>query len=129
VNKLAYPEYPETEEEWWQLLDENWKWIKNIIAEYYPNKRDFPKDGWPVNIEPQRSCNAVIKRLREEKPIWESTDHFRNYIEVLKIAKDVKLLEILNITWFGIPEQISSRELPGFYVFCDLCSEGYVLEE
>lgn len=43
--------------------------------------------------------------------------------------KDPAIVGLLNEVWFGMPESMDSREAPGFGILCDLCSEGYVLEE
>jgi len=131
---MAYPKYPETtREEWWRFVDENWSSLQNIILSYYPNQSDFPKDGWPLPERelqnPQRACNVVIKQIRKEKPIWSNKGRSKKYIDTLKENQDPELATILNSTWFGMPESASSRRVDGFYIFCDLCSESYCLDE
>ena len=125
--------YPETKDEWWQSVDTNWKRLKTIVMNYYPNQQDFPKDGWPLPYPkceaPQRACNTVIKSLRKEQPIWQYKGSLDKYITALKENRDSKLASIFESSWFGIPESPSSRCIPGFFVFCDLCSERYVLND
>lgn len=122
-----------SKEDWWSKVGLSWDKLEKIILRYYPNQSDFPEEGWPLPYpkleNPQRACNVVIKKLREEKPIWSEKGSFKNYVNKLKENRDVKLAEILNDTWFGLPETPSIRNLPGFFVFCDLCSEACVLFE
>jgi len=122
--------YPKSKDEWWQFVDKYWDDLQNIILNYYPNQSDFPEDGWPLSDKlqkPQQACNAVIKKLRKENPIWQDRGSFKDYVNNLKETRDVKLDNIFQASWFGMPESGSSRSVPGFYVFCDLCSEASVL--
>jgi hypothetical protein len=36
-----------------------------------------------------------------------------------------EVVNILNKTWFGIPESRDAHNIPSFHVLCDLCSECY----
>lgn len=122
-----------SKERWWAEVGKAWSELENIILQYYPNQSDFPEDGWPLPVgslqHPQRACNAVIKKLRKERPIWSSKGNFKKFINSLKENKDVELSKILNASWFGLPESAATRSLPGFSTFCDLCSESNVLYE
>jgi len=128
--------YPKSKQEWWKFVDDNWDDLKEIVLSYYPNQKQFPAEGWnPTNrsenlcYSPQAACNKVISELRKEKPIWNNTDLFIKYIEGLRKDRNKKLWEIFNDAWFGMPESPWVRSIPGFYIFCDLCSEGYLLIE
>lgn len=125
-------DYPKTKDEWWEFVGKYWDQLKSIVLQFYPNQSDFPKDGWPLgrNLHaPQQICNAVIKRFRKEKPVWQDKGSFEEYILNLKETKNAELARIFETAWFGIPESPDSRRIPGFYVFCNLCSESYVLRE
>lgn len=121
--------YPKTKEEWWQFVDDNWDNLKYIVLAYYPNQQDFPEKGWPVNNTPQAVCNQIIQELRDKNPIWKNKDFFKAYIDHLRETRDTKLNEIFQASWFGMPESSRVREIPGFFTFCDLCSENHVLYE
>jgi hypothetical protein len=125
--------YPKTKDEWWWFIGVYWKRLEPIVMRYYPNQSAFPKDGWPLPYpkleNPQRACNVVIKQLRKKKPVWQDKGSFGKYINSLKKNRDMKLAEIFNDTWFGMPETPSIRETPSFFVFCDLCSKAHVLHE
>lgn len=126
--------YPKTKDEWWKFVDDNWNNLKNIILSYYPNQDDFPEKGWPIRNDghlaaPQQACNAIIKKLRKERPIWNCKGNFEEYLNSLKKSRNVELDRIFQSSWFGMPESPRVRTLPGFYIFCDLCSESYVLYE
>lgn len=124
--------YLKSKEEWWNLVETNWERLEKIVMSYYPNLSTFPKDGWPLSDQslqaPQQACNNVIKKIRKEKPVWETLGSFNEYLLNLKRNKDAELAGIFEDTWFGIPEVSGSRNIPGLFVFCDLCSESYLLE-
>ena len=119
--------YPKTKDEWWKSVYDNWIDIEEIILNFYPNQSNFPKEGWEVTNTPQAVCNQIIQELRDKYPIWKSKDFFKAYINHLKETKDIKLDPILQSSWFGMPESPSVRKLSGFFEFCDLCSENYLL--
>ena len=126
--------YPKNKEEWWGNVEKHWEDLKYIVLSYYPNQKNFPKKGWPLRgdgllASPQSACNAVIKELRAKDPIWLDEGCFEDYLKQLKETKDVELDKIFQSSWFGMPESPSVREVPGFFVFCDLCSESSVLYE
>ena len=125
-------DYATTKEEWWQIVDRHWVKLKNIVLNCYPAQKGFPKGGYEVSnhplMAPQIACNAVIREIQEgEKPI--SKISLDEYIEELRERKDPKLDEVFQSTWFGMPETGFIRQTPGFHIFCDLCSESYVLYE
>lgn len=118
-------EYPKTHEQWWESLDENWNNIKHLIGVYFPIK-DKPLPG-----EEMRITAPMAERLRRNV-IYEITNNkekeadldLRIRLEAWRNTKDRRLLGILEKTWWGIPESIEVRRIPGFYILCDLCSEG-----
>lgn len=123
------PSYPTTKDEWWESIEKNWDAIERIILDFYPNQEEFPEDGWPANNTPQGACNQIIQELRDKHPIWKSKDFFKAYINHLKDTKDTTLNNVLQMSWFGMPESGWVRETEGFFQFCDLCSESHVLFE
>lgn len=124
-------DYPKTKDEWWDFVERYWKQLENIVMQYYPNQSTFPENGWPLPEgalqASQQVCNTAIKSLRKENPIWKTFGSFNKYLLNLKRTKDPKLAEIFESSWFGMPECIGSRNIPGFDIFCDLCSESHVL--
>lgn len=125
--------YPKTPDEWWNQLNDNWDSIKSILLKYYPNQADFPEDGWPLPRtslqNPQKACNCVIKDITQTGRIWQTKSSLADHLEALRESKDIEIARIVNSTWFGLPESPSIRSTPGFFVFCDLCSESRVLYE
>ena len=124
--------YPKTKDEWWEQLNENWGDVLKMIMSYYPLKKTYRgpnSSDHGILSAPQAACNTIINDIQHKEPIWDSDEAFSLHVEALREAKDSKLDSIMQKTWFGIPESGSSRELPGFHVFCDLCSESYLLYE
>lgn len=124
--------YPKTKDEWWQSVNDNWKNLKNIVLTYYPNQDKFPEGGYktgkPFLEGPQTACNHVIKEIQAEGGAL-SRVSLSEYIEDLKEKRDSRLDNIFQSSWFGMPETSSIRQISGFHIFCDLCSENYVLYE
>lgn len=110
-------DYPETREDWWRLVDENWDDLKNLIETFHPSKKNAPK----MEITANRA-----ELVRQE--ICSTIDELGDY-ESLKNNRDNELLSIFNETYWGMPESVSCHDYPKFYLLCDLCSEGYVLYE
>ena len=119
--------YPKTKDEWWQSLVDNWDAILRIIMDFYPNQDDFPAKGWPVEIAAGSACNQICQALRKENPMWTSKEFLEAYVTRLKDTKDIAINDILQSSWFGMPESPWVREVPGFFQFCDLCSESYLI--
>lgn len=49
--------------------------------------------------------------------------------EKQRTEKDSKLSTLFNDVWFRAPDQGWIRDIPGWFVLCDLCSESYVLHD
>lgn len=129
-----------TKEDWWELVNNNWHYLKELVIRYYPCLKDpnkileligVPEDGWNVTKKdginlPQVICNYQIEEIRKKNPTWKDVDYFIEYLEKLKKNEDEKLLEIFEATWWGMPENMSVRSERGFFDLCDLCSESWV---
>lgn len=80
---------------------------------------------------PEAACVKIREEIREENPL-SPVLRFDAAIPrsgVLNPTLDInELVELLNDTWFGMPESEAVREEPGFYELCDLC-EGIDEEE
>lgn len=121
--------YPRTAKEWWQSLEDNWDKVLQIIMNYYPNQEGLPSKGWPVEMAAGSACNQICQALRKEKPMWTNKDFLQAYVTRLKDTRDPTINDILQSSWFGMPESPWIRETPGFFQFCDLCSESYLILE
>ena len=97
--------YPKTKGEWWTLVDENWVDLVSLMHRWL-GMNDME------NIE---------GKLTEEPRAVE--------IERMKAKKDANLLKYLNGVWQNAPDKPWIHEIPGWGLLCDLCSEGYVLDE
>ena len=102
---MAYPKYPETKEEWWRMVDENWTDLFNIMWRFLPMDSYEDLEG-----------NLTDKSLSEE-------------IIKLKESQNSKLASYFQATWSAAPDNPSIFEIPKWLLLCDLCSENYVLYE
>ena len=73
---------------------------------------------------PEAACVKIREEIREENPL---SPVLRFDAAAGNMDTD-ELVQLLNDTWFGMPESEAVREEPGFYELCDLC-EGVDEEE
>lgn len=108
-------DYPETKDNWWKLVDENWENLKSLINMFHPANKFTPK----MTITANR-----VEKVRQSliKKITSIPDY-----EKLKNDRDPGLANVLESTYWGIPESTDCWNYPGFGILCDLCSESYVL--
>ena len=121
---MAYPDYAETMEEWWKMVDEKWNDLINIIHTYYPNKENlFHENEMEITARDAESA----RRFCVEKIVQEEGSKITDIVDYAERLKNLCMAEelwtVFNHTWFGIPESISCREIPGFGRLCDLCSD------
>jgi len=110
-------EYPKTKEEWWTLVNEHWDDLKNLIETFHPARKNTPE----MTITASRA-EALRQVLSAE---FTRLDDY----EKMREEQDVKLANVLEETYWGIPESIEVWQYPKFGLLCDLCSESYVLRE
>jgi hypothetical protein len=107
--------YPKNKEEWWNLVDQNWKDLKNLIETF--NSKNPPK------------LKITAKNAEEARQyIASQLSEVKDY-QKLKDNRDEDLLNVFNTTYWNIPESTECWQYPAFGLLCDLCSEGYVLSE
>lgn len=118
--------WPQSADEWWKLFEDNKEDIVRLIKNFHPQSCQQDDKEYIITAQ---FAEEISKLIREEL----KGDYTKLYGEldpvkvalILAKAKDPKLLEVLSAAYFGLPESNSVRELPGFFVLCDLCSEGY----
>jgi hypothetical protein len=49
--------------------------------------------------------------------------------EAMKLDQDPDIVRLFNKAWWQAPDNRSIHSIPGWHVFCDLCSEEWVLHE
>lgn len=102
---MAYLSYPETKEEWWRLVDENWAELLAIMHRFLPTNSMWDLDNrfmdHPLSVE----------------------------ITNLKEIKSNELARYFQAAWSAAPIQPWLREIPKWFLFCDLCAEDHVLYE
>lgn len=104
--------YPTTKEEWWKLVDENWSDIKCILMKYAPV-------GKYITISEENN-DVVLKN--SDKPLMVN-------IVKMKLERNPKLASIFQLTWASAPNNRHIHDNVGWSIFCDLCSEDYLLYE
>jgi hypothetical protein len=115
-------DYPKTKDEWWALLELHHIEMLNLIDAYHPWYRSKHDDVITARMA-ERVCEAVREAIVALDVRMSPADRFSAY----KSVRDEKMADLLNETWFGMPESMDSRCQPGFGVLCDLFSEAYVL--
>ena len=100
-----------TQEEYLEFYDKYKENVLAIIREYHPYYRKKHTD---VISAPGAEYGCEIAREQIRKENKEPDLETRDILAINKMCSDA---------WFGVPESMSSRELPGFFALCDLCSE------
>lgn len=99
--------YPTTYNEYWNTVDEYWLQLLNLFASFLPEfLSNDPSGKNPLDIE---RTHIIAETLRRNK--------------------DPLILNLFNATWASAPDDGRIHLLDGWNVLCDLCSEGYLLEE
>jgi hypothetical protein len=96
---------PETYDEWWLLLNDNWSDILNIFYQYLPMSEFEDING-----------NLLGNPLSE-------------HIESMRRHKSIDMPRYLNAAWGAAPDHPGIHGIPGWHVLCDLCSEEWCLHE
>lgn len=115
--------YPETKAAWWVLVEEHKDELLDLVSMFHPYYRQTY--NYPITATmAEKVCEAVRKEIADKEQ-YDPQRLFERYCK----EKNPELVHLLNEVWFGIPESSEVRNQPGFYELCDLCSEGYVLDE
>lgn len=103
-----------TPEDWWEVLNKNWDNIYNIFWMVFPMDKPVPKDLYELT----NKNNPIV------------ADSFQ--IDILRAKNDKDyddLLKYLSAAWDFLPDRPDTREIDGFFILCDLCSEAWVFEK
>jgi len=103
--------YPKNKNEWWALVDKNWKKLMAIMDQFLPL-------GALATNPPGKLTGKIMTHTA--------------LIDIIRAKEDrdgYKLLRYLNGAWNEAPDKPWIHEIPAWDVLCDLCSESYCLEE
>jgi hypothetical protein len=95
---------PTTKEEYWQVVDDYWSNLLDIILMFGPE-----------NIINADSDNVV------EKLAVVATRYKEN--------RDIRLVDFFNKSWSSAPDDGEIHLIPTWHILCDLCSESYLVIE
>lgn len=109
--------YPKTKQEWWEFVDTNWDDLKNLIETFHPARKNTPE------------MTITASRTEELRKVFAGEFTELADYEKMKEERDTKLANVLDETYWGIPESTDAWCFTGFGLLCDLCSESYVLWE
>lgn len=120
--------YPRTAAEWWSLFDENKDAMRSMVLNFHPGVGPLQWAKKNENIsapDAEQFCVKVRAAIAKEtvSDPMEDFDHF------IVDRNGPAMASLFNSTWFGLPESMGSREVEGFGVLCDLCSESHVFCE
>lgn len=97
-------------DDWWNLVLENKKDIENCIIRFHPasnNKVEPRLDITAPNAE--RACEFIRNYIKHS--MYDPIEDFRKYAD----ARNYEIIvDILNQTWFGVPESTDCWNIPGF---------------
>lgn len=120
---LAEIDYPKTKDEWWALADYHKSGLMLLMAHYHPSQRRIHRHPITAPL-----AERVCERIRDQIRYKTNADPLAR-AELSYAERSIDLLDLLNETWFGMPESMGVRSDLCFGVLCDLCSEGHVLQD
>lgn len=118
-----------TNKEWVSLLEENLDNLIKLVEQFHPA-------GHPARLTSRedkfvitaKDAEKICQSIREKIAAENDNSGLYTFLSALKEKDYDTVHSVLNETWFGLPESVQVRRLPGFYALCDLCSE-YGIEE
>jgi len=113
----------ETKSDWWNEVESNKEDLLSLVANYHPYYRN--RYSYPITAKAAEAACELFRKDIQEQTTIPPCYSFEEYIK----TKNVSMVDLLNDTWFGMPESMDVRDNPGFGILCDLCSESWVLEE
>ena len=80
---------------------------------------------WLAAHGAEKLCKVIREEIASELT---NMDPVAEFIHLLS-TKSPQMPNFLNHVWFGMPESCEVRSCPAFGVLCDLCSEGYCVQD
>lgn len=118
--------------EWVEIFNGNKENLRKLVQTFHPSAEKVVEvAGVGVVVDPKpaegafpitaHSAELACAVIRQEIAANKSGDPIARF-DAAALAMDVDVLvDILNETWFGMPEAKSVRALLGFHALCDLC--------
>jgi hypothetical protein len=113
--------YPKNRQHWWLLAKIYQEYLLDLIYKYHP----YYKSGHTITFThsfqeylKQTSCKKI-----EDKD--DPQDLFRQYLR----SKNKEMVNLLQNVWGAMPDSPEIHNELGFGTLCDLCSEGYLLDD
>lgn len=101
-----------TRTQWWQLVLDNQAVLDTLIALYHP--ANGLTHRMPSSAPAAEEACKQVRKSYTVKP---------NFQHAVTTRDAAGVFDMLNAAWYGLPESLESRQVPGFHVLCDLCSE------
>jgi hypothetical protein len=119
-------DYPKCKDSWWSLFDANRDDLRAMVSAFHPNNQLVVwDDEFPITAKAaEAACEVVRRKIRKE----DTEDPLAKF-ERLSLERSPEMDEFLSAVWFGIPESVQSRSVPGFFRLCDLCETAEFLHE
>lgn len=108
-----------TKDDWWRKVDEQKEVLEALIGNYHPSM-DPAVVG---TITAQRAENIRLETAAQIRAEAERGSPVAHYKLACATRNAPAAYALLEQTWWGVPENAGSRDIPGFPALCDLCSE------
>jgi hypothetical protein len=116
-----------TTAEWLETARKNADVLRSLVHKYHPatqRKKDILRDApaGPISAPmAEKACKGIREQIAKKDA--DKGDVVERFDAALK-AGDVRALSsLISGAWFGLPESMSSRSVPGFGVACDLLDD------
>ena len=114
-------DYPKTKDEWWALVDKYWNPLLVLMRTFLPTSDCLM---WDEAARPDPKLDGTYS-----EGFSPGNESMLDEIMECKKHHNRDLIEYLQRTWRNAPDTPKLHALPGWYVLCDLLSEGDVLYE
>jgi len=110
------------ESEWLESCKSNRSSILSCIGQYHPASHRFQ----PASVDTataelaQKACNHISEEIRSEAGVEPPSVAFAAALESGDIGT---LSQLMNQTWFGVPENTNCWSIPGFSEMVELIED------
>ena len=120
---------PKTEEQYWKLAETNKDALRQLVIDWHPQAKGAGQkrtDGeFAITVPATEDiCDKIRDDIRQESGVGNPVAAFD---KALADKDGVEFAGLMQATWFGLPESVGVRSLPGFFVLCDLCEKSYLV--
>jgi len=108
-----------TKQDWLNQVIENKDKLTSLVSSFHPSSNQ--SYNLPISApNAERACEIIRKGIRKEIQVESATARFK---QAIKEKNCGAIYQILQETWFGVPESVECWNLEGFAETVDLLDD------